>query len=152
MQTLHVFFIFHNYNLQQPFPHKYKKWKSIFIYCSSLHDQYLRNIQADNTGRMVKIALKILTEQEFASILNSRFNGLLQGGSLDDIDIFRIPNRPLQGSGFLDIISSIGKFVLPAMRKYTAPAASEFAHGVIDDVMQGKNLKKTVRDCGKHGF
>ena len=89
---------------------------------------------------MVKIALKILTEQEFASILNSRFNGLLQGGSLDDIDIFRVYRPPLQGSGFLDIISSIGKFVLPAMRKYIAPAASEFAHGVIGDIMQGKNL------------
>ena len=89
---------------------------------------------------MVKIALKILTEQEFANILNSQFNGLLQGGSLDDIDIFRVHRPPLQGSGFLDIISSIGKFVLPAMRKYIAPAASEFAHGFIGDIMQGKNL------------
>ena len=91
---------------------------------------------------MVKIALKILSEHEFAKILDSQFNGVLYGGALDDIDIFRVYRPPLQGSGFLDIISSLGKFILPAMRKFIAPAASEFAHGMIDDLVDGKSIKK----------
>ena len=101
---------------------------------------------------MVKIALKILSEQEFAKILDSQFNGVLYGGALDDIDIFRVYRPPLQGSGFLDIISSLGKFILPAMRKFIAPAASEFAHGMIDDLADGKSIKKAIRDRGKHSL
>ena len=101
---------------------------------------------------MVKIALKPLTEQEFANILNNQFNALLKGGTLDDIDKFRISKRPLRGSGFLDIIQSIGKFVLPAVKKYLAPVFSEFSHGMIDDISQGKNLKASLKSRGKAGL
>ena len=101
---------------------------------------------------MVKIALRILSEHEFAKILDSQFNGVLYGASLDDIDIFRVYRPQLQGSGFLDIISSLGKFVLPAVRKFLAPAASEFAHGVIDDMIDGKSIKKTFKERGKQGL
>ena len=102
---------------------------------------------------MVKIALKVLSEQEFVNILNNQFNGLLHGGSLEDIDIFRVPRRhSLQGSGFLDIISSIGKFVLPAVKRLIVPAASEFAHGVIDDFAQGKSIKSSMKTRGKEGL
>ena len=102
---------------------------------------------------MVKIALKVLSEQEFVNILNDQFNGLLHGGSLEDIDIFRVPRRhSLQGSGFLDIISSIGKFVLPAVKRLIVPAASEFAHGVIDDFAQGKSIKSSLKTRGKEGL
>ena len=101
---------------------------------------------------MVKIALRILSEHEFAKILDSQFNGVLYGAALDDIDIFRVYKPQLQGSGFLDIISSLGKFVLPAMRKFLAPAASEFAHGMIDDLIDGKSIKKTFKERGKQGL
>ena len=94
---------------------------------------------------MVKIALRLLTEQEFSKIL--------RGGALEDIDVFRV-YRPstLQGSGFLDIISKIGKFVLPAVKNIIAPAASEFAHNVIDDIMTGQSLKKTIKTRGVQGL
>ena len=102
---------------------------------------------------MVKIALKVLSEQEFVDILNNQFNGLLNGGSLEDIDIFRVPRRrSLQGSGFLDIISSIGKFVLPAVKRLIAPVASEFAHGVFDDFAQGKSVLSSMKTRGKAGL
>ena len=101
---------------------------------------------------MVKIALRILSEHEFAKILDSQFNGVLYGASLDDIDIFRVYRQQLQGSGFLDIISSLGKFVLPAVRKFLAPAASEFAHGMIDDMIDDKSIKKTFKERGKQGL
>ena len=102
---------------------------------------------------MVKIALRPLTEQEFSKILNSQFDSLLRGGALEDIDVFRV-YRPstLQGSGFLDIISKIGKFVLPAVKNIIAPAASEFAHNVIDDIMTGQSLKKTIKTRGVQGL
>ena len=102
---------------------------------------------------MVKIALKVLSEQEFVNILNNQFNGLLHGGSLEDIDIFRVPRRhSLHGSGFLDIISSIGKFVLPAVKRLIVPTATEFAHGVIDDFAQGKSIKSSMKTRGKEGL
>ena len=102
---------------------------------------------------MVKIALKVLSEQEFVDILNNQFNGLLNGGSLEDIDIFRVPRRhSLHGSGFLDIISSIGKFVLPAVKRLIVPTAAEFAHGVIDDFAQGKSIKSSMKTRGKEGL
>ena len=100
---------------------------------------------------MVKIALRPLTEKEFAEILKNDLN-LLEGGSLEDIDIFRLSRPPIQGSGFFDVLSSIGKFVLPAFKKYIAPVASEFAHGFIDDVASGKNLKMSIKDRGKQGL
>ena len=102
--------------------------------------------------KMVKIALKPLTEQEFVNILNNQFNALLNGGTLDDIDIFRISKRPLRGSGFLDIIQSIGKFVLPAVKKYLAPVFTEFSHDMIDDISQGKDLKASLKSRGKAGL
>ena len=101
---------------------------------------------------MVKIALKTLSEQEFINILNNQFNALLKGGSLDDIDVFRVSKPSLRGSGFLDIFSSIGKFVLPAVKKYLAPAATEFAHGIIHDLSQGKNIKNSMKTRGKTGL
>ena len=111
------------------------------------------NTQSVNTSKkMVKIALKSLSEQEFIDILNNQFNALLKGGSLDDIDVFRVFKHSLRGSGFLDILSSIGKFVLPAVKKYIVPVASEFAHGVIDDLSQGKNFKYTMKTRGKKGL
>lgn len=100
---------------------------------------------------MVKIALRPLTEQEFAELLKSDLN-LLEGGALEDIDVFRLTRPPIQGSGFFDVLSKIGKFVLPAFKKYIAPAATEFAHGFIDDVTSGKDLKKSMKDRGKHGL
>jgi hypothetical protein len=52
----------------------------------------------------------------------------------------------------LDIFSSIGKFVLPAVKKYLAPAATEFAHGIIHDLSQGKNIKNSMKTRGKTGL
>ena len=101
---------------------------------------------------MVKIALKTLSEEEFINVLNNQFNALLKGGSLDDIDVFKVSKRSLRGSGFLDIIQSIGKFVLPAVKKYLAPAAAEFAHGLISDLSQGKNIKTSMKTRGKAGL
>ena len=102
--------------------------------------------------KMVKIAMRSLSEKEFADALNNQFNNLLKGGGLDDISIFRVSRKPLHGSGFLDFISGIGKFILPAVKRIIAPAAGEFAHGVINDMVSGKNFKSSLKKRGKHGL
>lgn len=70
---------------------------------------------------MVKVLLPRPTEREFAHILNTyNNNGILRGGSLEDIDIFRSPRRRrLRGAGFFDIISRIGEIHVTSSKKYS---------------------------------
>ena len=101
---------------------------------------------------MVKISLRPLSEQEFVDILNGQYNALLKGGTLADIDVFRVSKLPMRGSGFMDIMSSIGKFFLPAVRKILAPAATNFACGLVDNISQGKNFKSSLKTRGLEGL
>ena len=97
---------------------------------------------------MVKTAMKPLTEREFIELTRSNNLLALQGGSLKDINIFRVDRSQLHGSGILNTLASIGRFILPAMKKYVAPASLEFSKGVFKDVIRGKKIKDSLKKRG----
>ena len=97
---------------------------------------------------MVKTALKPLSEREFVELTRSDNLLALQGGSLKDINIFRVDRSQLHGSGILNTLASIGRFILPAMKKYVAPASLEFSKGVFKDVISGKKIKDSLKKRG----
>ena len=86
---------------------------------------------------MVKIAMKTLSEKEFIELVRNENIIALHGGSLKDINIFRIDRKQLQGSGIIDTLAKIGRFILPAVKKYIAPAALDFTKDVFNDVRDG---------------
>ena len=87
---------------------------------------------------MVKIAMKTLSEKEFIDLIRNENILSLHGGSLKDINIFRIDRKQLQGSGIIDTLAKIGRFILPAVKKYIAPTALDFTKDVFNDVREGK--------------
>ena len=99
-------------------------------------------------AEMVKIGLYPLSESEFVGIINNQSFNNLKGGSIEDINIFRASKRHLHGSGFLDVFSKIGKFIMPAVKKYVVPAALDYSHGVMKDVAKGKNIRHSLKRRG----
>merc|ERR1711895_299532 len=98
---------------------------------------------------MRRSELKELTEQEFAQIVKNQAVYNLRGGALNDINIFRTQKRYLQGSGLLSTFASLGKLLLPAIRRFVVPAVGSFTSGVVKDMSAGKNFKESVKYCGK---
>ena len=98
---------------------------------------------------MGRSELKELSEQEFAQILKNQGVYNLRGGALNDINIFRTQKRYLQGSGLLSTFASLGKLLLPAIRRFVVPAVGSFTSGVVKDMSAGKNFKESVKYRGK---
>ena len=96
----------------------------------------------------MKVALVALSEKDFNEILLRQNNDLLRGGGIDDINIFR-SKRYLRGSGFLDFIRGVGNFLLPIAKKYIQPSLSGFAHGMVKDISEGKNIKSSLKNRSK---
>ena len=94
---------------------------------------------------MGRSELKELSEQEFARILKNQGVYNLRGGALNDINIFRTQKRYLQGGGLLSTFASLGKLLLPAIRRYVVPAVGSFTSGLVKDVSAGKNFKESVK-------
>ena len=94
---------------------------------------------------MGRSELKELSEQEFAQILKNQGVYNLRGGALNDINIFRTQKRYLQGSGLLSTFASLGKLLLPAIRRFVVPAVGSFTSGLVKDVSAGKNFKESVK-------
>ena len=94
---------------------------------------------------MGRSELKELSEQEFARILKNQGVYNLRGGALNDINIFRTQKRYLQGSGLLSTFASLGKLLLPAIRRFVVPAVGSFTSGLVKDVSAGKNFKESVK-------
>ena len=99
----------------------------------------------------MKVSLVTLSEKEFNQILITQNNNLLRGSGLDDINIFR-SKRYLQGSGFFDFIKGVGNFLMPLAKKYVAPSLGGFAQGVVKDLVQGKNIKSSLKYRGTKGL
>ena len=97
---------------------------------------------------MVKIAMKTLSEKEFVDIIKNENILSLHGGSLKDINIFRIDKKQLHGSGIIDTLTKIGRFIFPAIKKYVAPATMEFTKDVFNDVKEGKKFKESLKKQG----
>ena len=99
----------------------------------------------------MKVALLSLSEKDFNQVLIRQSNDLLRGSGLEDIHIFR-SKRYLRGRGFLDFIRGVGNFLMPLAKKYIQPSLSEFAHGMVKDMSEGKNLKSSLKTRGKKGI
>ena len=99
----------------------------------------------------MKVSLVTLSEKEFNQILITQNNNLLRGSGLDDINIFR-SKRYLQGSGFFDFIKGVGNFLMPLAKKYVAPSLGGFAQGVVKDLVQGKDIKSSLKYRGTKGL
>ena len=96
----------------------------------------------------MKVALVTLSEKDFNQILIRQTNELLRGSGIDDINIFR-SKRYLRGSGFLDFIRGVGNFLMPLAKKYIQPSLSGFAHGIVNDITEGKNIKSSLKNRSK---
>ena len=99
----------------------------------------------------MKIALVGLSEKDFNQILIRQNNDLLRGSGIEDINIFR-SKRYLRGSGFLDFIRGVGNFLMPIAKKYIQPSLTEFAHGMVKDISEGRNIKTSLKTRGKKGM
>ena len=97
---------------------------------------------------MVKIAMKTLSEKEFIDLIRNENILSLHGGSLKDINIFRIDRKPLHGSGIIDTLTKIGRFILPAVKKYIAPVALDFTKDVFNDVRDGRKIRESFKKQG----
>merc|ERR1739842_1254 len=97
---------------------------------------------------MDKIAMKTLSEKEFIDLIRNENILSLHGGSLKDINIFRIDRKPLHGSGIIDTLTKIGRFILPAVKKYIAPAALDFTKDVYNDVRDGRKIRESLKKQG----
>ena len=96
----------------------------------------------------MKVALVALSEKDFNQILIRQNNDLLRGSGIDDINIFR-SKRYLRGSGFLDFIRGVGNFLMPLAKKYIQPSLTGFAHGMVQDISEGKNIKSSLKNRSK---
>ena len=97
---------------------------------------------------MVKIAMKTLSEKEFIELVRNENIIALHGGSLKDINIFRIDRKPLHGSGIIDTLTKIGRFIFPAVKKYIAPAALDFTKDVYNDMRDGRKIRESLKKQG----
>merc|ERR1712121_21097 len=121
----------------------------IYIYICILYFFFIsRSIFIEDRHKisvMGRSELKELSEQEFAQILKNQGVYNLRGGALNDINIFRTQKRYLQGSGLLSTFASLGKLLLPAIRRFVVPAVGSFTSGLVKDVSAGKNFKESVK-------
>ena len=90
-----------------------------------------------------------LSEHDFGQIIKNQNIYNLRGGALTDINVFRTKKRYLQGSGFLSSIASLGKLLMPAVKRYLLPSAVSFTSGLIKDIGAGKNIRESAKRRGK---
>lgn len=91
------------------------------------------------------------TENEFKQIFLS--TPLRKGGGFEDISIYTPKTIPYRrGSGILSFISGVAKRVLPMLVKAAKPAAKEFGKNMINDIIQKKSLRKSLKRNGIHAL
>ena len=102
---------------------------------------------------MVIVAFKTLSEHEFNKISNS-FSPIISGQGQGDINIFRRyrPNRLSKGQGLWSILSQIGRRALPFLKEWVLPSAKEYGKNVLSDVIEGKNLKSSLKSRGNESL
>jgi hypothetical protein len=57
-----------------------------------------------------------------------------------------------RGSGFGSIFKSVGRFLLPLVRKHVLPYAAKTAKNVMDDVLEGRNVGQSLKEHGLAGI
>ena len=101
---------------------------------------------------MPAIAFRNLSQTEFDHLLKSQTNAnILLGGGIRDIDIFK-SNARLRGGGIFSILASVGRRVLPLLSRYVAPVAKTVGKNIVNDVIQGENIKTSLKRRGIEGM
>lgn len=57
-----------------------------------------------------------------------------------------------RGSGIGSIFKSIGRFLLPLVKKHVLPHAATTAKNVMSDVIEGRNVGETLKEHGLKGI
>ena len=100
---------------------------------------------------MPAIAYRNLSQTEFDYLLKSQSNAnYLSGGSIRDIGIFKT-NARLRGGSIFSILASVGRRVLPFLSRYVAPVAKSVGKNIVNDVIQGENIKTSLKRHGIDG-
>ena len=103
--------------------------------------------------KMVAIAFKTLSEQDFNALSNS-FSPIISGHGQGDINIFRRyrNNKLARGRGLWSILSQVGRKALPFLKEWVLPSAKEYGKNVLSDVMAGRALKSSLKSRGKESL
>ena len=100
---------------------------------------------------MPAIAFRNLSQSEFDYSLKTQSNGnYLLGGSIRDIDIFK-SNARLRGGSIFSILASVGRRVLPFLSRYVAPVAKSVGKNIVTDVIEGRDIKTSLKRRGIDG-
>ena len=87
------------------------------------------------------------SENDFKQLFLS--SPLRKGGGLEDISIFQPMDIPYRrGSGLLSVISGVAKKILPFLMRMAKPAAKEFGHSVVRDVIRKKPIRQSLKKNG----
>ena len=69
---------------------------------------------------------------------------------MSDISFFSTKRKLRHGEGFIrNLLSTYGPKLIPLLKKYVLPATKNFAKNITADVIQGKSLKKSLKERGE---
>ena len=100
----------------------------------------------------MKVPFQPLSEIEFNNFLKHYHNTTVVRGGLRDIDIFRSNRHIKSGAGVFSLLAKIGRRAIPLISRYIKPTAKVFGQQVISDVLDGQNLKHSIKRRGKQGL
>jgi len=74
----------------------------------------------------------------------------VRGGGLDDIRIFLPPpvQRGRRGGGIFNVLSGLAKKAVPFLMRNVAPEAVRMGKDVLGDVLEGRNLRESLKTRG----
>jgi hypothetical protein len=87
-----------------------------------------------------------ISEQDLLSIYDPR----LQQEGFGEYYRANLPRQ--RGSGFGSFFKSIGRFLLPLVRRHVLPHALSTAKNVMGDVLEGKNVGESLKEHGLEGI
>ena len=72
----------------------------------------------------------------------------IRGGSLHDIDYFKIPIIYQRGSGFFSTLAGIVRRTLPFLRGTELPAAADMARNIAHDYSECRDMRESTKKYG----
>lgn len=93
----------------------------------------------------MRVAFTPPTTREFDILFLRR-----RGGGFDDINTFIPPGtrRGRRGGGIFNILSGLAKKAIPFLMRNVIPEAIHMGRGVVSDVMEGRNVKQSLKTRG----
>lgn len=98
----------------------------------------------------MRVAFTPLTTSEYDVLFKKyqQYSKQYKGGSTGDINPFVSDVYYQRGSSAFSIISRMVRRSIPFLRKFILPAVSEMGNGVMDDITQGNEMKKSLKQHG----